>query len=87
MNKQIVINILTKKQINVTEVTEFVIEYTKEKLNKEITSEQVSQIVILIQRGIFDLNFAAREAARLLNLYVMDAIDKQGRIISTFVYE
>ena len=87
MNKETVTSILTGKQISLEDLSQFVIDYTKEKLGKEITAQEISGIVMLIQNRTFSLRYAATEAARILNLYVMDAVDKNGRIIATFVYE
>lgn len=87
MNKNIVTHILTAEQIDINKLVIFVKEYTFNKLNREITANEISSIIQAIQMGILDIRYAAKQAALVLNLYVMEVFNKNGYLVKTFVYE
>lgn len=87
MNKRIITRILTAEQIDINELVVFVKEYTLNKLNREITANEISGIIQAIQMGVLDIRYAAKQAALVLNLYVMEVFNKNGYLVKTFVYE
>lgn len=87
MNKEIVKRILTNNTINISDLNTFITEYVYEKLNRDITAEELKGIVQMIQAKIFNLRFAVLEAAKMLNLDVFSVFDKNGNLIRTDVYE
>ena len=82
MNKDTIIKILTNKSITQQEVSEFIVDYCKKEVNKDISSIELSGILQLIQIGRFNLNYAARQAALKEDIDVVDII-KDNMIIYT----
>lgn len=87
MNKEIVKKILTKNQVDIIELNTFITEYTHEKLNRDITPEELKGIIQLIQNGVFNLRYAASEAAKMLDLNILSISDKNSKLIRVDVYE
>lgn len=87
MNKELVIKLLKSTQVDLNDLNEFVTEYTHEKLNRDITAVELAGIVQAIQMRAFDLRYALMEAARILDLNVINVPDKNGNHLYTHVYE
>lgn len=87
MDKKIVTQILVENQVDMNNLEVFVKEYVFEKLNKNITADQLVGIISLIQFNQFDLRFAAKQAAAILNLNVLEVFNAQGLLLKTIVYE
>jgi hypothetical protein len=87
MDKKLVTKILSSNQISLEDLNTFVSEYTHEKLDKNITSQELSGIIQMIQMGMFDLRYAALEAAKMLGLHVLTIADKNGVLLKTHIYE
>lgn len=85
MNKSTIKKILSRESINQQEASEFIVDYCKMKKNEDITSEQLSGIMQAIQMGLFNLQYAAEQAAIQLGIDVVQVIGKQGEILKTIV--
>lgn len=87
MNKSTIEKILSNSPITQQEASEFIIDYCKLKKSEDITSEQLSGILQAIQMGMFNLMYAAEQAALSLNLNIVQVIGKQNEILKTTIYE
>ena len=87
MDKALVQRMLIENPVNLTDLGNFISQYTYDKLGRHITAEELSGILHLIRMNIFDLRYALVQAAEKLGLYVMNAFDKNGMLIKTYVYE
>jgi len=86
MNVELVKRLLTTNQINITDVNVFVTEYVLEKKKRDVTSDELNKITMLLQNGTFNLRYALLAAADILGLTVMTVVDSKGKIIYTNVY-
>lgn len=86
MNKELVKKFLTSTSINQNELTEFIVDYCKLQNKPEPTTEQLQQITMLIQKGLFNLEYAAEQAAIKLGLTVLK-ITKNNVVLKINVYE
>ncbi len=87
MTKEFIKRLLTSTSISEKDLNEFIAQYTFDKLKRDISGEELLAISHLVKTGVFDLRFALLEAARDLDLNVMTAVNKNGVIIHTHVYE
>ena len=87
MNKELVTKMLVNNQVNDIDLNTFVSEYTHERLNRDITAQELVGIIQAIKMGFFNLHFALLQAAYILKLNVMSVFDKDGKILRTDVYE
>lgn len=87
MNKELIIKMLNTDKVELSDLNTFISDYTKFKLNKDITAQELAGIIQAIQMRIFDLRFALVQAARDLDLNVLTILDKTGKLITTEVYE
>ena len=87
MTKEFIKRLLESPTISDTDLNTFISEYTLEKLNRNITGEELMAIAMLIKTGHFNLRFALLEAAKSLDLNVLTIADQMGTIIRTHVYE
>ena len=84
---EIIKNILTTKEISLEDLNIFLEEYIVNQLKRPMSSDQLQAIVQLITQGVFDLRFAATQAAILNNLNVLSVQDRNNNILTTIVYE
>lgn len=75
MYRDIVKKILKTGQINDNELNEFLIGYIKDTKNKDLTAEQLTEIKKLISMGVFDINYAIKQASNNLKLQLVSVID------------
>lgn len=87
MNKETVIKILKHQQITQQEAMEFISDYVKDTKEKEATSQELGAIFNHIQQGVFNLQYAAKNAGIKLGLNIMNIYDKNGQLIRVDVYE
>jgi len=87
MYKNIVIQLIKNKSVSEENINEFIVEYSKIKKNRDITGEELTSIKELIKMRIFNLEYAAREAARDLKLNITCVYDKKGNLLHTDVEE
>lgn len=87
MNKDLIKKLLITNQLDQADVANFIDEYTHAKLNRNITGEELNKIILLLQSGHFDLNYALLEAARMSDLNVLTIADSNGFLIRRHVYE
>lgn len=85
MDKQVVIKILERKQISQEELFIFITDYIKSEKGKDITGQELQMIFQAIQMKVFNLYYAAEQAAIKLNLQVTSLYNKVGQIIRTDV--
>lgn len=79
--------ILEGKPITEVQLNDFITEYTKIFSDKDITGPQLIGINNAIKMGIFNLYYAAENAANKLNLSVIKIFNNQGQLIKTTVYD
>lgn len=84
MEKEIIIKILKQQQITLEELNKFIVDYIQLKQAKDITSEQIKGIIQFISMGLFDLRFAALQAAEALKIDVSTLLDSNNNIIQTY---
>lgn len=84
--KKFIIKILNNEQINLEELNVFIIDYCKLMDNKIPDTQELSGISQLISHGMFNLNYACKQAAMKLNMQVDTLTDKNGQVIKSFVY-
>lgn len=84
MEKEIVIKILKQQQITLEELNKFIVDYIQLKQAKAITPEQIKGIIQFISMGLFDLRFAALQAAESLKINVSTLLDINNNIIQTY---
>lgn len=87
MNKEFIKRLLESPSITEQDLNTFIQEYTLEKKKRDITGQELLAISQMIKGRFFDLRFALLEAAKDLDLNVITAIDKNGVIVKTHVYE
>ena len=87
MTKAFIKRLLESTNISENDLNKFITEYTFSKLDKHISAEELSGISQLIKLNLFNLRYALLEAARSLDLNVITAINKNGIIVKTHVYE
>lgn len=87
MKKELIQRLLASNTVTSEDLNEFISQYTFNKLNRHITGEELQSISQLIQMGVFNLRYAAIEAAKDLGLNIISAFDKNGVIIYTHIYE
>lgn len=87
MKKELIQRLLSSNTVTSEDLNEFISQYTFNKLNRHITGEELQGISQLIQMGVFNLRYAVIEVATDLKLNVMNALDKNGHILKTYVYE
>ena len=85
MYKDIVTQLVKQKSVTEKDINEFITEYVKNKKKKDVTVEQLADIRQLLQMGVFNLNYAAREAARDLGLNITNVISKEGKLLNVLV--
>ena len=84
MNKETITKILKNQPISQQEASEFIVDYCKSEKEIDITAQQIQGIMQAIQMGMFNLNYAARQAANKENMQIVDII-KDNNIIATIV--
>lgn len=87
MNKELIKKLLGKNEIELSDLNTFVTEYVKETMNYDITVEELTGIVKLIQMQVFNLRFALVRSAIHLGLNVMSIFNSKNELIRTDVYE
>lgn len=84
----IIRRIIKRQPITLEELNSFVTSYVEKKLNKVLTAEELAGIINLIQNGFFDVIFAAKQYALMLNYQPIDVVDlKTNTIIKSDIYE
>ena len=82
MNKEVVKKAILGQNISEKEYNEFLNDYVKETINKDLTLEDMNVIKTLISQGVFDISFALEKAASILKLQITKLIDlKNNNII------
>jgi hypothetical protein len=86
MSTDTVKKILKMERISINELNEFVVQYVKHFKNIDISHEYLYGIVHLIQSGVFDLNYAAEQAARALGINLARVLNSNNQVIKVFFY-
>ena len=86
MDKKLVLKMLTSNSISGKDLNIFIFEYVKMKKSKELSVEEVKQIAEIVKFGIFNLEYALKEAAKDLNIQVI-TLTNEFQVIKTFAYE
>jgi hypothetical protein len=87
MNKELVKKLLTKTEVELSDLNTFITEYVKEIKNYDVTIEELNGIVKLIQMQVFNLRFALMQSAIHLGLNVMSVFNNKNELLRTDVYE
>ena len=87
MYKDTVIKILTSGQLNQQEALEFVTDYVKSEKGIDLDHNQLNGILQAIQMGMFNLRYAAEQAASKLGIQITNVLSKEGHIIKTICQE
>lgn len=85
MDKKIIKKILENKQLSLVEVNKFISDYVYLQKNKYPTSEELKTIITLITSGIFDITYAATQAALKTDLNITTLYDKNNYIIKVYI--
>lgn len=87
MYKDIVIKFIRQQPITEMEINEFITTHIKIKKNVDITAPQLVGIRQLIGMGMFNLDFAIKEAIKDLKLQVISVIDPSGKVLRVDIEE
>lgn len=87
MNKEVVVRLLTKEKIELSDLNTFLTEYIYETKHKDVTIEELKMIVQLIQMRMLNLEIALFHSAKHLNLNILRVFDNSGKLLQTNVYE
>jgi DNA invertase Pin-like site-specific DNA recombinase len=85
MNKKIIKKILENKQLSLIEINEFISDYVYLQKNKYPTSEELKAIITLITSGIFNITYAATQAALKIGLTITTLYDKNNYAIKVYI--
>lgn len=87
MDKNLVKRLLESTTIDRTDLNIFIMQHTFNKLNRDISVEELQSISQYVQMGVFNLRYALLEAAQDLGLNVMEISTTDGQLLKTHVYE
>ena len=85
MDKKIITKILKNERVTLAELNSFISSYVFNQKETNVSTEQLQKITMLIQSGMFDLRFAALQAAQKVGLKVSVLKDPFDNYIKTFV--
>lgn len=86
--RRIIERILKQKKLKVDEINEFIVGYVKEVKGTEPTAKELNMIIQMIQQGQFNINYAAKEYAKLLGYTVISVeVMATRRVLRIDVYE
>ena len=79
--KEIIVKILNNKQVSITELNSFIVEYCKLCVVKEPNKNELSLILALIKQRVFSLHYACENALKLLKIDYMKVYNVDGELI------
>ena len=86
MNKEVVRKAILGQNISEREYNEFLVDYVKETINKDLSLEDMNIIKTLISQGVFNISFALEKAAFILKLQITRLIDlSNNNVIKVFI--
>lgn len=85
--KDLIKKILNKQVLEYAEIFTFISDYCELMKVKTPTREEMDAIVLLLQNRIFDVEYAAKQAATALNLQLCTLTDKNNNLIIVYIQE
>lgn len=81
MNANTILKILQGKQITENELSEFVISYVKKLKDRDLDSRELSEILLLVRSGIFNLGYAAQVASKYADSTIYFLYGREGQLL------
>lgn len=83
--KEFINKIVNNQQVNINELSTFIVDYCTLMENKIPNAAEISAIIQMIQTGMFNIIYAVKLAAIKLNIPLNILYDKHGQMIKMFI--
>jgi len=83
--KEFIEKVLLNQQVNLSDLSKFIIEYSELCGIKNTTPAQLNAAVQLISAGVFDLKHACKMYANKIGLQITEVCDSYGNVIKVIV--
>ena len=85
IKKELIKKILSLENITQEELNTFIVEYVYLMKNRDVSSQELTKIVLLVQNGAFNIVFAAEQAGIKLGYNITKLYDKNGYLLNVTI--